>query len=390
MKIVHICLCGPVTDDWNYQDNLLTKYHAKLGYEVSIITSQWVWNQKGELVTDRRTEYINSDGVFIKRLKIKGKNNFYKKFKRFENFQETLNTINPDILFVHGCQFLDIDLIVRYIRKNSHIKVFVDNHADFSNSATNLISKNILHKLIWKSRAKLIEPYVEKFYGVLPARVDFLVDIYKINKEKVELLVMGADDEKVQGAQENITKKDLRGNFDIKEDDFLIVTGGKIDIAKSQTLLLMKAICEIPNEKVKLLVFGSVAKELKEEFNSLIDNTRIYYAGWIKPEETYDYFAIADLIVFPGRHSVFWEQAVGQGIPMVVKYWEGTTHIDVGGNVNFIFNDTVDEMIEKIVNITQNKKKYINMKKVAMEKGLERFSYKEIAKKSVDFNIDKI
>ena len=31
MKVTHICLAGPVTDGWNYQDNLLTKYQEKLG-----------------------------------------------------------------------------------------------------------------------------------------------------------------------------------------------------------------------------------------------------------------------------------------------------------------------------------------------------------------------
>ena len=32
MKVVHICLGGPVTDGWNYQDNLLTKYMKKNGH----------------------------------------------------------------------------------------------------------------------------------------------------------------------------------------------------------------------------------------------------------------------------------------------------------------------------------------------------------------------
>ena len=383
MKILHICLCGPVTDNWNYQDNLLTKYHAKLGYEVSIMTSQWIWDNKGELVVDNRDNYINRDGVQIRRLKIKGKNNFYKKFKRFEGVIESIKEINPNILFIHGCQFMDLDIVVKYLKKNPQVKVYVDNHADFSNSATNFISKNILHKIIWKSRARLINPYVEKFYGVLPARVDFLTEVYGIKKEKVELLVMGADDDKVKDAQKNMANKAIRKKYEIDEDDFLIVTGGKIDLAKTQTLLLMKALHEIQNKKVKLLVFGSVAKELKNEFNSLVDNEKVHYAGWISADETYDYFAIADLVVFPGRHSVFWEQVVGQGIPMLVKYWKGTTHIDLGGNTKFIYNDSLDELIEDLSNIIDNKEVYKNMHRVAIEKGLERFSYKRIAKRSI-------
>ena len=32
MKIVHICLCGAMTDGFNYQENVITKYHKKMGY----------------------------------------------------------------------------------------------------------------------------------------------------------------------------------------------------------------------------------------------------------------------------------------------------------------------------------------------------------------------
>ena len=50
MKIVHVCLAGiGVTDGWTYQENLLTKYHKKLGHDVTIITSQWVRNELGGL-----------------------------------------------------------------------------------------------------------------------------------------------------------------------------------------------------------------------------------------------------------------------------------------------------------------------------------------------------
>lgn len=54
MKITHICLNGPVTDNLQYQDNLLPKYHKKLGYDVSVITSKYVFNKEGQLTIDNR------------------------------------------------------------------------------------------------------------------------------------------------------------------------------------------------------------------------------------------------------------------------------------------------------------------------------------------------
>ncbi len=48
------------------------------------------------------------------------------------------------------------------------------------------------------------------------------------------------------------------------------MSGGKIDHAKQQTLLLMEAVKELSHKfPVKLIVFGSVSNELKDEVNKL-------------------------------------------------------------------------------------------------------------------------
>jgi len=383
MKIIHVALTGPFTDNWGYQDNLLSKYHKKLGYDVSLIVPKYRYDDNANIIVDDRDSYVDENGIKIIRLKIKGDRHLNYKFKRYVNLYSTIESENPDIIFVHGCQFMDIKVIVRYIQKHQNVKVFVDNHADFSNSARNFLSKNILHKIIWRYYAHSIEPYTTKFYGVLPARVDFLKDVYKLPKEKIELLVMGADDEEVEKAKDENVRKLIRSKYNIKQNDFLIVTGGKIDNAKKQTLLLMEAIKRIKNENVKLLIFGSVINDLKDKFNSLVDGEKVQYIGWVHSSDSYKYFAAADLVVFPGRHSVFWEQVVGLGIPMVVKYWRGTTHVDLGGNCKFLYNDSADEIYEVLLSLINNKNEIFKMKEVAETKGMKYFSYKNIALKAI-------
>ncbi|KZL89724.1 glycosyltransferase family 4 protein [Clostridium magnum] len=385
MKIVHICLCGVVTDNFSYQDNLLSKYHVKLGHNVTFIASQWSYDTKGMLKSFKKSDYMNDDGVKMLRLKMRGKDDFSKKYKRFYGLSEALKIEHPDIIFIHGCQFPDIDKVVNYLKENKVTKVYVDNHADFSNSARNWVSKNILHKILWRHCAQLIEPYTTRFYGVLPARVDFLKDIYKLPAEKCELLVMGADDDKVEEAQNEVTRKSIRAQYNIKEDEFLVMTGGKIDPAKKQTLLLMEAVNQIKDPRVKLIIFGSVTEDLKDKLNSLCDGNKIQYIGWIQSQDSYKYFAAADLVTFPGRHSVFWEQVAALGIPMVVKYWEGTTHVDLGGNTKFLYRDSTNEIKQSIESLVDSEE-YNNMKRIALKKGVEMFSYKEIAKRSINSN----
>lgn len=386
MKITHICLCGPVTDNWSYQDNLLPRYHKELGLDVSVITSQYIYNNKGELDIDDRSKYFNEYGIKTIRLKSSYNTTVNSKFKKYKNLYETIKGEEPDILFIHGIQFLDIKAVIKFLKQNPTVKVYVDNHADFSNSATNWVSRNILHKIIWKRLGDLIDPFTSKFYGVLPARVDFLKNVYKLPEDKVELLLMGADDEKVIEARKASEIKQLREKYNIKIDDFLIITGGKIDNAKRQTLLLMQAVKEINKENIKLIVFGSLTNELKNEVNTLVDGRKIQYIGWIKSDDSYKYFAAANIVVFPGRHSVLWEQAVGTGVPCVFKYWEGTTHVDVGGNCEFLFKDSVEEIKNIIENLINNHELYKSIKEVAENKGVLEFSYLEIAKRSIQFN----
>lgn len=382
MKITHLCLNGPVTDGWNYQDNLLTKYQHLNGHDVTIITSKWVWNDKGKLVYGDFADpcYFNKDGVKTIRIELRGINKFSKKFKRYKNLKKTIETTNPDILFIHGVNSLDNNVIVDYLKKHPTVIAYADNHADLTNSGTNWFSKRILHGLIWRYYSSKLVPFVRRFYGVLPIRVDFLTDIYKIPKEKCDLLVMGGDDDAIAEALKPDTKKNIRKRLNVNDSDFLIMTGGKIDAWKAQTMLLMEAIKKMGDAEIKLVVFGSVADEIKEKFNSLCDLNKIRYIGWVDPRESNFYFAAADLVVFPGRHSVFWEQVAAEGIPMIVKELPGTNHIDCGGNCLFLREDSVDEIVETI---TIARKNYDEMKKIAVEVGMNKFSYRQIAKKAI-------
>lgn len=389
MKITHICLAGLFMDGWGYQDNMIAKYHVSFGYDVTVITNQWVYDHEGNYVkTDKETE-VDRYGVKIIRIPIKGDKPHAYKLKKYIGLYETLCKTKPEVIFLHSTQIRDVDDIIRYKKENPAVKVYADNHCDYSNSATNWLSKYILHGIIWKRSAWKLNPYVEKFYGVLPARVDFMTERYKLPKDRVELLVMGMDDEKAEEADKPEVKAEIRKRFGYTDEDFVVITGGKIDHAKRQTLLLLEAVKRIQNPHLKLLVFGSVVEDMKKPLTDLCDSDeRIQYIGWIQADETYPYFAASDLAVFPGRHSVMWEQVAGQGIPMVVKYWEGTTHVDVGGNVEFLYKDSTEEIQEMLEKLMTRGDEYHKMQNVAVEEGKRIFSYRQISKRAIGMDVN--
>lgn len=383
MIICHLCLNGPYNDGWNYQENILPKYHAKAGHTVFQLVTPYMW-YKTQIIESTEKEYVNKNGVHIIRLQAKKGIIGGTRFNRYPEVLNKLEEICPDILFIHDVQCLDMITVSKYLKAHKKCITYVDNHSDFSNSARNWISKNIVHGIIWRMMAHIINPYVTKFYGVLPARVDFLINMYKLPKEKVELLVMGADDDLVEEAIKKNARKIIRKKYDISDDVFLVMTGGKINSYRPETLDLMQAVRECQLKNVKLLIFGIVEESLKEEFNKLSDSPQIIYIGWVDSEETYNIMAAADLIVFPGLHSVMWEQAVGMGIPCIFRDIKGFRHVDVGGNAIFISDITSKTLKNRIEEIASNEKMYKKMKSVAVDNGMSYFSYKEIAKKSIN------
>lgn len=385
MKILHCCLACFYIDNFSYQENILPRYHKRLGHTVKIVASTESFDKNGNLTYVEAGEYLNEDEIPVVRLPYVTylPTKMARKLRRYIGLKEQLQVFAPDFIFIHDVQFLDIDIFKDYANQNK-VQIVADCHADFSNSARSFLSKYVLHGIVYKHCAKQIEPYVSKFYGVLPARVDFLKTVYKLPPEKCELLVMGAEDDLVNKASKPDVYNAIRAQYGIANDDFLVMTGGKIDAWKTQTLLLMEAVRNITNPKVKLIVFGSVTDDLKERVQTLSDGKKVQYIGWLQSAQSYEYFAMAQLVVFPGRHSVFWEQVTGQGIPMLVKDWPGTHHVDLGGNVEFLKQDSSEEIQEKIEAIVSNPAYYQRMRMVAKEKGMKIFSYKEIARRSIE------
>lgn len=386
MKIVHLCLSNFYIDNYSYQENMLPKYHQKMGLDVSIIASLVSFDNHGKpcLLDGAKTYYAN-DGYKVVRLNYKGgalgKLNSF--IRIYENLMPTLKAEKPDVLFIHDYSFMDIIPVMKYAKENN-IKVFVDCHTDYINSASSWVSKHIFHHIIWRKIGKWMVNDVEMFYGVTPLRCDFLKDAYHLPDNKVELLRMGIDDDYFKERKQLNVGESLRKELSI-ENEFVILTGGKIDYLKNIHLVL-EAFRNISSKypDATLVVFGNIDPEVKVEMERLLDFPKIKFVGWLSSNQIMDYFIMADLIIFPGTHSVLWEQAIGTGTPAVFKYWKGIDHVDVGGNSRFLYKDSVEEITLTLDDILKDDKKVYNeMLHKATTIGREEFSYSNIAKESI-------
>lgn len=378
MKIAVICLGDAYNEGFGYQENLLSKYQAK-DNEVYLFANRFKIDKEGNYKAVKLDEYTNKDGVHVKRLDYKFNEFTSRIFHNYKGLYEELEKIKPDLIFSHSVQYYNILDLVKYKKRHNEVVIEADNHADFTNSAMNYLTK-LFHKLVWKRLLKKAQDYIDIFYGVTESRCDFLTDFYGLNKDKVKLLVMGVDDEVREASMSHIDKTKEAYNPDNK---FLIVTGGKIDIYKKETINLLKAFNSLNNDDLKLIVFGSVQEELKNDFDENLGKAT--YVGWKNQSEITDLLCISDLAIYPGRHSVLWEQTLGCGIPMIVKDIYGTHHVYANGSSLILSDLSVDSLKNSINDLLINdKKKYIDMLNKAKEYGYKEFSYKEIARRTLE------
>ena len=197
MRIMHCCLSCFYIDGYSYQENLLPKFHKQIGYEVEIVASTETFIDNNNLGYINPCRYKNEDGIDVIRLPYaKLPKTLARKIRWYPGFRSELEKFAPDIIFFHGTCAEALLTASKYVRQHG-IELYVDSHEDSTNSARTFVSKNILHGLLYRRFIQRAIPYVQKFWGTVPARCDFMHSMYGIPEEKIDLLIMGADDELV-------------------------------------------------------------------------------------------------------------------------------------------------------------------------------------------------
>ena len=384
MKIVHLCLSAFYVENMGYQENILPRMHKQQGHEVTIISTQYRFDNKQGAYYIKPGVINNEDDIPVIILRYK---KFIGKLAKYLHLVEglycELDRLSPDIIFCHGLSFYSIYDLKRYC-KNHKTKLFCDCHADYYNTPTTGLKYKITNGLFWPSVVKSIIPYVEKAWGTTPARCEYLKNIYKFPESKVDLLVMGGDENVIPYEKRDALRAEICERLSIPNDTFIICSGGKINREKN-IIELIKAFSLLENEDIQLLLFGSLTKDVEAEFYELLSkNDKISYLGWTDQKTINEILVLSDLAIFPGTHSVLWEQAIACGTPSIYRRRQFMTHVDVGGNCLFIEDGEEGTIAQALYQILKDKTLYNRMKLITRTKGIETFSYGNIARRAIN------
>lgn len=384
MKIVHIC--RKFLEGFAYQDNELSDMHSMLGHDVVVITSN---SDNSSLyfdlsLTQNSQQHTRCTTLGCRIIRLLPQYNVNYRLWRFKGLYEVLCKEKPDLVFFHGTPFLSLMDVAKYKKNHPLVKLFVDYHFDYYNSAKGFISKWILHKGLYRLITQLCKKHVDTYYYITPDTGKFIHRMYNIPVSKMKFLPLGGNLNKIQLNKRDSIRSTIRKQWNVTEDSLVIISGGKLDYAKNVHNLI-KSISKIKDYRIDLFLFGIIDENYKPILLEAIgDSKNVHLIGWIQSVEVYDYYLAADIACFPGSQSVLWQQAICCGLPLVCKYWEGGEYLNVNNNTVFIHGSSAEDIEKSLLPLLNNRDLLTRMKNGAETEGRIFFSYERIAQSIVE------
>lgn len=346
MNILHICLASAFTEGMSYQENLLLNQNIKDGHDVTIISdcNKYI---DGNMAYTPPEDRVLSNGIRLIRLEYdKIINRFISsKIRKVSGLYNLILETAPDVILFHGVAGWELLTVSKYKKNHPEIRLYLDSHEDFNNSGTNFISKTVQYRWFNRTLVKSVLPYVDKILCVSYESFDFLRQMYCVPDDKIESYPLGGIvlDDTVRSDKRDKMRRDLS----LEDGDILLVHSGKMDKLK-RTEELLKAFNMVTNERIKLILIGSMCDETRETLESMIlSDQRIKFIGWKSVNELMEYLCACDLYVQPGSQSATMQNALCCGSAVAVfpnlsyKFLlkEGAFYIESSQDIERILQD---------------------------------------------------
>lgn len=378
MKIVHISISAPFTDGWGYQENLLTRYLQQAGTQNFMVASandfaKYVKPEVVEAIKEKGSRY-KYDGVEVWRIPTK---KFSDTFVFSKGLRQVLEDIQPDLIFHHNFNSTSLPICARYAKAHQ-IPMMVDNHADSLNMTKRKLWVLLYYKGLIGLTCMLYRRQIFKAYGVTHSRCDFIHDYYGLPQSKIDFLPIGAD---VDLADTIGTRDDLRAKYGFSEDDFIVVTGGKMGRGKG-TDALIRAVefLRKDNPRVRLILFGSFQDNSVEMQAQQSDACSVI--GWCDRIKTLELLKLSNVACWPIHHTTLIEDAISVRTPLICRKTGTTEHL-IDGNGFWVKKGTMEELTEALLRMLRFDIQQQLKMKAACESMRETISYHSVANKII-------
>lgn len=371
---------------FGYQINLLTKFQAMAGHEVTIFTSDNIENHPTFASFSNKVDIKYEDekfskkyGVNIVRLPIHGVISGRVIYK--SGYLDKIKQNKPDILMCHTNDTLSGINITRHY-KNLNIPVVFDNHM------LEMASKNPYSSLFRSFFKRIITPIIinNKLIVIKTQNDNYVNKFYGIPENLTPFVSFGSDTS-IFHPNESVRRR-FRKEYNISENDFVITYTGKLTEEKGSKILaeamLNKFDC---TRNLTFIIVGNANGDYEKEAKLIMKQSKnnVLFFPTQRYNDLPQFYQAADLSIFPKQSSLSFYDAQACGLPVVAE--DNNVNIDRLSHQNGLYFKSGDiedlkRKINKMVNISSDN--YKEMAKNAYFFVKENYDYQYIAKQYTD------
>ena len=218
---------------------------------------------------------------------------------------------------------------------------------------------------------------------------DFVKNNFKKNT-KVKNLYTLRNGIKVENLEKNITKKEyleLRNKYNFELDDFIVVFCGRL-VKNKGVLELVNAVNNIKDEKVKLLIVGSINFGIKEtskylqKLEDIINNSngKINLTGFVDNSLIYKYYKISNVGVVPSTYEdaapLVPIEMMASGLPTIITNSGGAPEFASPKTKIVIKEKNLEKELEKAIIYVKENIEYQESSRVINQEFAKKYNVK--------------
>jgi glycosyltransferase involved in cell wall biosynthesis len=380
MRIVH--LCSYIQPPLGYQEYYLAKEHAKMGYEVIVVSSDRYYpfpkyNRTVKKILGKRIIGRSDsmyDGFRLIRLGISFELGTQIWLKSLE---KVIRRIKPDIVICHEMTHFNSIRIAK-LKKELSFRLIYDNHGSFICDSDNIL-KRVYNAFFDYNTVK---ENADKIIGVTEGCVEYIAKKFNIPSKKIEMIPLGADIDLF--CKDDKKRVMIRNKYKIDKDDFVIIYTGKV-IKKKGVHLILEALNKIDKKKgIKCLIVGNGDNEYIDYIDSLGNkyNIKVIKIDGVPNRDLPAYYLASDIAVWPIEATIGTIEAMACALPIICN--KDLNERYENGNGFGVNPWNIEELAEKIDFFIKNDLETIKMGNLSRKIVVENLSWNVIAKKFLE------
>jgi len=337
-----MCFGNPFSEEMSYKENYLIRASIEKGREILILapTEKFV---NGRVVRTNESDSNITNNVRLIRMNYERVVNkiLTEKYRKSSRFMTIVLSFKPDVIFFNTIQVYNILDCKEIKDKLPKTRILADVSSDYGNSAQNFISKEILHRLIYKRWIQRSLPFIDRVFYVAESSRLFLSEIYRVSDDKMEFSPLCAE---IFSRENKIEKKNkFCARHSIDDGTLILSHSGKMNNSK-KTIELLQAFRRISNIKWRLFIAGKFEEDIEKAAQQLIsEDPRVTYLGFLDLEGLTDMLCASDLYVQPYSPSQTAQTAMGCLTPVLFARIQAYVGYEESGG---IFIDSTEQLFD--------------------------------------------